>query len=259
MDCWWQMGVGIVGCGSPGSQGALIPAMPWFKSRNPNRSMSTVHQPNPNRGFQLRLRRAEKHLRNACPSMADFISASGRCELTPEWQREPMEALVRAVAHQQLHGRAAQAILGRLVALFPEQPFPQAGQLLKLRTPKFRSLGFSAAKVETIRCIAKAAIDGIVPTRELADQLADEELIERLVALRGIGRWTVEMLLIFTLGRLDVMPVDDFGVRSGLSHLYKLEATPKAKDFERLTADWSPYRSVGAWYLWRVADAAKVK
>lgn len=209
------------------------------------------------KNFARRRSAAEKHLAQACPKLATWIHSSGKCTLEPEWEREPYEALVRAVAHQQLHARAAEAILGRLLAHFPEESFPEPEQILKLRRPKMRSFGFSESKTEAIRGIAQAARDGIVPDRANCEGLTDTEIIERLVPLRGIGQWTVEMILIFTLGRMDVMPVDDYGVKSGLMHLYQLDAFPEKKDFAPFTDSWAPYRTIGAWYLWRLADAQK--
>ncbi len=133
--------------------------------------------------------------------------------------------------HQQLHAKAAEAILGRLLDLFPRQPFPSAKQLRKLDVAQYRVLGFSASKAETILGIAQATIDGHVPDRSSAESMSDDELIESLIALRGIGRWTVEMILIFSLGRFDVMPCDDFGVRAGLMHLFELDEMPKKREF----------------------------
>jgi DNA-3-methyladenine glycosylase II len=207
--------------------------------------------------FIKKLRLAEKHLSDACPRLSDWISEAGRCKLEPVWDREPFESLVRAVAHQQLHGKAAESILGRLVTKFPDQPFPTPLQLSRMRVTSFRKCGFSLSKTEAIQGIAKGTINGLVPARETANRLSDEDLIERLTELRGIGKWTVEMLLIFTMGRLDVMPIDDFGVRAGLRHLYGLEDMPKKLEFAKWTDAWKPYRSIGAWYLWRLADARK--
>ncbi len=207
--------------------------------------------------FDKKLRLAEKHLRAACPKMSDWIRDQGRCDLQPVWDREPFESLVRAVAHQQLHAKAAESILGRMLARFPNQPFPTALQLSRMRVPSYRQCGFSLAKTEAIRGIAKAIAAGKVPDRVNANAMTDEELIEALTELRGIGKWTVEMLLIFTMGRLDVMPVDDFGVRAGLMHLYELPEMPKKTEFAKWTDAWQPYRSIGAWYLWRLADARK--
>jgi DNA-3-methyladenine glycosylase II len=209
------------------------------------------------RAYKLAQRRAEKHLSEIDRRMARIIAAQGKCALVPYWERSPYESLVRAVAYQQLHGRAAAAILGRLVDKFAPHAFPSPEDLVSADSQELRSLGFSLAKVSTIQGIARGTLDGVVPGRDEAAALSDEELIERLTQLRGIGRWTVEMLLIFTLGRLDVMPVDDYGVKAGLQALYKLKAFPKRHDFARLTEKWQPYRSIGAWYLWRVADGLK--
>lgn len=190
--------------------------------------------------------------------MAKVIARHGACELAPWWDRSPYESLVRAVAHQQLHGRAAEAILGRLLLRFPSKSFPEPEDILATPIDDVRSLGFSHAKVATIRGIAEGALSGVVPDRESDAELSDEELITRISSLRGVGRWTVEMLLIFTLGRLDVMPIDDFGIRSGLQKVYRLQTKATKTDFARRTDRWGPYRSIGAWYLWREADQMKV-
>jgi DNA-3-methyladenine glycosylase II len=211
------------------------------------------------RAYKLAQRRAEKHLSEIDRRMTKVIAAHGKCALVPYWDRSPYESLVRAVAYQQLHGRAAAAILGRLVEKFAPREFPSPEDLASADPADLRPLGFSAAKVATIQGVARGALDGVVPTREQAVALSDQELIDRLTQLRGIGQWTVEMLLIFTLGRLDVMPVDDYGVKAGLQALHKLEVFPKKQDFARLTEKWQPYRSIGAWYLWRVADGLKAK
>ena len=209
------------------------------------------------KSFEKKLRLAETHLSSTSPKLREWIAEVGRCDLIPVWDREPFESLVRAVAHQQLHGKAAESILGRMIARFPNQAFPTPLQLSRMRVPSYRKCGFSLAKTEAIRGIAKGSFSGIVPSREIANRLTDEALVEALTELRGIGKWSVEMLLIFTLGRLDVMPVDDFGVRAGLQHLMGLPKMPIKAEFAKWTDSWQPYRSVGAWYLWRLADARK--
>src|SRR5687767_14576690 len=168
------------------------------------------------RAYKLAQRRAEKHLSESDRRMTKVIAAHGKCELVPYWDRSPYESLVRAVAYQQLHGRAAAAILKRLVDKFAPHAFPTPEELAAADPTELRPLGFSAAKVVTIQGIARGVLEGIVPTRKAAEALSDADLIERLTQLRGIGKWTVEMLLIFTLGRLDVMPIDDYGVKAGL-------------------------------------------
>lgn len=172
-------------------------------------------------------------------------------------QREPYEALVRAIAHQQVHGRAAEAMLGRLMAHFPEAPFPPPAGILGLADDALRGCGFSGAKCAAIRDIAAQSLGGLVPTRRSATRLSDAVLIERLIALRGVGRWTVEMLLIFTLGREDILPVDDFGVREGYRVAAGMKAQPRPKELAAIGEAWAPYRSYAAWYLWRAADLSK--
>ena len=198
---------------------------------------------------------ALRHLRRD-PVLKGVVRSIGPCALAPV-RREPYEALVRAIAHQQVHGRAAEAILGRFLALFPEQTFPPPALVLATPPEAMRACGFSQSKVAAIRDIAEKAEGGLVPSLRGAARLSDEALVERLVAIRGVGRWTVEMLLIFTLGRPDVLPVDDFGVREGWRVAAGLEAQPKPRELAALGEAWSPWRSVAAWYLWRAADAAK--
>lgn len=183
---------------------------------------------------------------------ARLVAAVGPCRLQPEPAREPYETLVRAVAYQQLHARAAEAILGRLLALYPTGAFPAPAALLATDSERLRACGLSARKVETLQGIARAALDGRVPSRAAAAALDDAALIASLTELRGIGRWTVEMLLIFGLGRLDVLPADDFGVRNGYRRLKGLERLPTPRQLAQAGQAWQPWRSVAAWYLWRV-------
>lgn len=197
---------------------------------------------------------AQAHLAAADPDLAALIARIGPCRLQLHPRREPYEALVRAIAHQQLHGKAAEAILGRFIGLYPGTPFPAPAQLLATEETLLRSVGFSMAKIATIRGIAAATLDGVVPGLREAKRLPDAALIERLVRLRGVGRWTVEMLLIFTLGRTDVLPVDDFGVREGWKRIRGLAAQPKPRALAAIGEAWSPWRSVAAWYLWRAAE-----
>jgi DNA-3-methyladenine glycosylase II len=171
--------------------------------------------------------------------------------------RSPYEALMRAIAHQQLHGRAALAILARFEALYPADSFPAPELVLASSEAELRACGFSGAKIAAMRAICAAALGGTVPTRRGSARLSDEALIERLTTIRGVGRWTVEMLLIFTLGRPDVLPVDDFGVRDGYRVLYGLDEAPKPKALAEIGQAWSPHRSIAAWYLWRASDEGK--
>jgi DNA-3-methyladenine glycosylase II len=199
---------------------------------------------------------ALRHLRRDKP-FAALIRRVGPPRLAIQRRRSPYEALMRAIAHQQLHGRAAQAILARFDALYPGPGFPAPELVLASPELELRACGFSGSKIAAMRAICAATLDGTVPTRRASARLSDEELIERLTSIRGVGRWTVEMLLIFTLGRADVLPVDDFGVRDGYRVLYGLDVQPKPKALAELGAAWSPFRSIAAWYLWRASDEGK--
>ncbi|CAB3753399.1 DNA-3-methyladenine glycosylase [Burkholderia paludis] len=159
---------------------------------------------------------------------------------------------MRAIAYQQLHAKAGDAILGRLLALYPDVAFPSPERLLGTDPALQRACGFSASKLETIRGIAQAMVDGLVPSRESALLLPDNALIDRLTTLKGVGRWTVEMFLIYTMERVDVLPADDFGVREGYRRLKNLEKTPTAREMRALGEVFSPWRTVAAWYLWRL-------
>jgi DNA-3-methyladenine glycosylase II len=195
--------------------------------------------------------RAAEHLCELDTDWARHIHIVGACRHQAKPAREPYEALVRAIAYQQLHAKAGDAILGRLLSLYPDALFPSPEQLLETAEDSQRACGFSAAKLATIRGIAQATIDGVVPTRAEAILLSDDQLIERLVSLRGIGRWTVEMFLIYTLERTDILPIDDFGVREGYRRLKGLDKSPTPREMREIGQAWAPYRTVAAWYLWR--------
>lgn len=188
---------------------------------------------------------------------ARAVEQIGPCLHEAKPAREPFEALVRAVAYQQLHVKAGDAIIARLLALAPELAFPTPQRLLDADFDAMRACGFSARKIETIRGIAEATLNGVVPSRDDALTLGDEELIDRLTTLKGIGRWTVEMFLIYTLARDDILPADDFGVREGYRLLKSLDAAPSAKAIAAIGTAWSPYRTAASWYLWRMPRPAK--
>ena len=179
-----------------------------------------------------------------------LIQTVGPCTFTSKPEREPYEALVRAVAYQQLSTKAGDAILGKFIRQFGA--FPTPPQLISAEFDDLRSAGFSGRKIETLKGIAQGAIDGLVPSREIADAMSDEALIEQLVTLKGIGQWTVEMMLMFTLERMDILPADDFGIADGYRRLKKLDAAPKRKQIAEIGLAWSPYRTIASWYLWRV-------
>ena len=159
--------------------------------------------------------------------------------------------LARAICFQQLAGAAARAIHGRFTDLFDGEPEPRA--VLALRIEQMRAVGLSAAKTASIRDLAEHVVAGDVELDRVA-RLSDDEIVRELTLVRGIGRWTAEMFLIFQLGRLDVWPVDDFGVRNGYARLYGLDEMPKPKQLEAGGEAFRPYRSVAAWYCWRATD-----
>ncbi|MDO9392982.1 MAG: DNA-3-methyladenine glycosylase [Methylotenera sp.] len=204
--------------------------------------------------------KATSYLTRVDADWAWLINTVGPCtfELRPE--REPYEALIRAVAYQQLHAKAGDAILGKFIKLFSEidtgqasaTQFPSPEQVMAAKFNDLRACGFSGRKIETLKNIAEGTLSGLVPSRSDAEAMTDEDLIQRLVALKGIGRWTVEMLLIFTLGRPDILPGDDFGIAEGYKRLKKLDIAPKRKEITEIGKAWSPYRTVASWYLWRV-------
>ncbi len=198
---------------------------------------------------------AAAYLANADPAFAAAIERIGPCTQAPK-PREPYEALIRAIAHQQLHGRAAEAILARFVALHGGA-FPAWHQVMYTPDAALRGCGFSASKLAAIRDICARTQDGVVPSGAEAALLSDAELIQRLVTIRGVGRWTVEMMLISTLGRPDVLPVDDFGVREGWRLIKGLAAQPRPRELAAIGEAWAPWRSTAAWYLWRASDEGK--
>jgi len=199
---------------------------------------------------------APKHLAAACPVMAALIARVGPLKISRPDYAEPYEALISAVAHQQLHGKAAMTILGRLQTL-GGGAVPAPASLLAFSDESLRACGFSGAKIRALRDIASHAAEQKIPSRAQARRLSDAALIERLTAIRGVGQWTVEMLLIFTLRRPDVFPVDDFGVREGYRLIHGLEAQPKPKAFAQIGELYAPHRSTAALYLWRACDLAK--
>jgi DNA-3-methyladenine glycosylase II len=202
---------------------------------------------------------AHKHLSVRDPVMRRLIAEHGQCELVPETRRSPFQSLVQAVAHQQLHGTAANNILARFRKLFPGRKFPRPEELAGVTDAQIRACGFSWAKIKSIRDIAEKTLAGVVPSPREITNLSDDEIVSRLTQVRGVGRWTVEMLLIFQLGRLDVLPVDDFGVRTGFRHAYRKRGLPTPKQVLAHGEIWRPHRTTASWYLWCAADAMKKK
>lgn len=195
---------------------------------------------------------AEKHLAQVCKRFAKVIPTHEPFPTKFEKSKDPYRALVRAVVFQQLSGKAATTIHNRVLALFPDKDHPEPEDLLNAPDELLRSAGLSRQKSAALKDIAQKRLDGIIPQSRALARLDNEEIIERLTAARGVGRWTVEMYLIFTLGRPDVLPIDDLGVRKGAEKLYKRKFTPKT--LGAYGERWAPWRSAAAWHLWRVAD-----
>lgn len=202
--------------------------------------------------------RAVNFLKNVDADWASHIAATGPCLHEAKPAREPYEALIRAIAYQQIQMKAADTVLARFLALTPEETFPSPQQLLATDSALQRSCGFPISKVLSIRGVAQAVLDGVIPSRAEALHMSDEALIKCLTTLKGIGRWTVEMFLIYTLERSDVLPADDLGVREGYRRLKGLDTAPSARRMREIGQAWAPYRTVAAWYLWRVPKDQKV-
>ena len=201
------------------------------------------------------------HLRAADKKLAGLIEQVGPFTMKLDQSASPFESLLESILYQQLHGKAAATIHGRVRALFGGDPTPQ----LLLDTPdeRLRACGVSGNKIKAFKDLAAKTLDGTVPSHAAISKLSDAEIIERLTAVRGIGAWTVEMLLIFRLGRPDVFPVTDYGVRKGFALTFqKIPKTraltaanlPKADVMLKRAKKWSPYRSVASWYMWRACD-----
>ena len=197
---------------------------------------------------------AEIYLSDADPVMRRLVRKHGPLGLKPRERRSPFESLARAIANQQLNGTAAASILKRFIGLFPGRRFPRAADLALVDDATIRAAGFSFAKIAALRDLAEKCGSGVVPTSRAMLLLSDEEIIARLTEVRGIGRWTAEMLLIFQLGRPDVFPVDDFGVRRGYALACGLKEMPRPKELLKHGEKWRPFRTAASWYLWREAD-----
>ena len=195
-----------------------------------------------------------RHLRKVDPVLGGVIRAVGPYRHAPDTGCEPFQILAQAIAHQQLNGTAANTILARLVASVGQGAFPTPQQVLAAPDEKLRAAGFSRAKVAALKDLAAKALAAVVPDRAALEALDDAVIIERLTQVRGVGRWTVEMLLMFHLDRPDVLPVDDFGVRAGFRAAYGLRKLPHPKALAAWGERWKPYRSAAAWYLWRAAE-----
>ncbi len=199
--------------------------------------------------------RPEEELTRRDPKLAALIARVGPFPLVAERVVRPLDALARSIAYQQLSGKAAATIFGRVKALYPGHKWFSAELLLATPDDTFRAAGLSRAKTAAFKDLAAKTLDGTVPKPAALARMSDEEIIARLTSVRGIGRWTVEMLLLFHLGRLDVWPVDDLGVRKGYVKTYRKKVTPTPKELLAIGEKWRPYRSVVAWYFWRALDS----
>jgi DNA-3-methyladenine glycosylase II len=199
------------------------------------------------------VRQALRVLR-ADPPMARLIERVGPMRLQPSMTPSPFEALVHAITHQQLNGTAARTILGRVCALFPTPEVLDPSVMRALPDHALRGAGLSRAKLAAMRDLAEKTLDGTVPDWGDLHALEDEAIVERLTQVRGVGRWTVEMLLIFRLGRPDVLPVADFGVRNGFARTYRKRKLPTPRQLALHGERWRPFRSVASWYLWRATE-----
>lgn len=199
---------------------------------------------------------ALRHLAAVDSALGKLIEHVGDFKLPIRQMHNPFEALARNIIYQQLHGNAAAAIHKRVIDLFGKKKLsPQ--DILEASEESLRGAGLSGAKLLALKDLAAKTLDGTVPTLARLRRMDDEAIIEHLTQVRGIGRWTAEMLLIFRLGRPDVLPVGDFAVRKGFSLLYGRDEMPKPKELIEYGERWRPYRSVASWYMWRASELSK--
>jgi DNA-3-methyladenine glycosylase II len=202
-------------------------------------------------------RRITKHLSQSDAVLAGLIKAAGPYRAQVQLDCTLFRALAHAISHQQLHANAANAILKRFVASCGSGDFPTPEEVLAAPAKKMRAAGFSLAKIAALQDLARKTLEGVVPERATLADVEDAAIIERITQVRGIGRWTVEMMLMFQLGREDVLPVDDFGVRSGFRLAYGLRKMPAPRALAAYGERWRPHRTAAAWYLWRAVDLAR--
>ncbi len=200
---------------------------------------------------------AHQHIAATDPRIAALIARSLRYNIKAAPLIRPFDALAESIAYQQLSGKAAATIFGRVRALYPRRKYLDPEKILATPDESFRAAGLSRSKIAAVKDLAAKTIDGTVPSARAIARMSDEEIILRLTEVRGIGRWTVEMLLLFDLGRPDVWPVDDYGVRKGFAKIFGRRKLPTPKQLMKLGEKWRPYRSVAAWYFWRALDVPK--
>jgi len=203
---------------------------------------------------RLDSRAAVRHLRAVDERLGRLITAVGPCRLETRRSDQPFEALVKSVAYQQLNGKAAATIHARLLDLYPDAPHPTPEQLLATADDTLRGVGLSRNKVAAIKDVAARTIDGTVPDRRAIGRLDDQAIVARLITIRGIGPWSVQMYLMFGLGRPDVLPIDDYGVRVGFQRAFGKRRLPTPAEVARHGERWRPHRTVASWYLWRATE-----
>ena len=201
---------------------------------------------------------AAEYLARTDPRFAELIARAKPFAPRLSVLVRPFDALAESIAYQQLSGKAAATIWGRVRALYPKRKWLDPKQVLATPDEMLRRCGLSGSKTAAIKDLAAKTLDGTVPSGPALARMGEEEIIKRLTAVRGIGRWTAEMLLLFDLGRLDVWPATDLGVQKGYARIFGKRKLPKAKEFERIGEKWRPYRSVAAWYFWRALDVPEV-
>jgi DNA-3-methyladenine glycosylase II len=193
---------------------------------------------------------ARRHLMKADPTLNQIIKRVGPCELHAVAPRDPFEALCMSIASQQLSVKAAATIFGRFSDLFPPRRKPTPERVMTLTDDQIRAVGFSRPKVSFIKDLAARVLDGRLDLKGLKKH-PDDEVMRQLVAVKGIGRWTAEIYLMFRLGRPDILPADDLGLMNAVHRAYGLRKRPDAKRLRKMGEAWSPHRSVAAWYLWQ--------
>jgi DNA-3-methyladenine glycosylase II len=226
-------------------------AMPKSALKKNQRQKSKTQQEN---GLSFDSALAVRTLAKQDPVLAKLIKKIGPFKLELGPITSPFHALAESIVYQQLHGRAAATIFQRVGALFDSPEFLCPHAVSAMSEDLLRSAGLSRSKLASIKDLAVKTIEGTVPSAADLDKMDDEEIIEQLTTIRGIGKWTVEMMLIFRLGRQDVLPIDDYGVRKGFATTYKLAELPKPKELQEYGERWRPYRTIAAWYLWRSLD-----
>jgi DNA-3-methyladenine glycosylase II len=197
---------------------------------------------------------AHTHLAATDPRMAALIARSLRYNVKPTTSMRPFNALAESIAYQQLSGKAAATIWKRVCALYPGKRYLDPKLVLATPDEKLRGAGLSRSKVAALKDLAAKTVDGTVPSARKLAKMSDEEIIARLVTVRGIGRWTAEMLLLFDLGRPDIWPVHDYGVQKGFAKVFGKRKLPTPKQLLKEGEKWRPYRSMAAWYFWRALD-----